>query len=55
MELGRYKNFIFITVRFDVDAFIVCNFEGVNMIVRSIHILTGRILDHLWQSQIGIW
>lgn len=46
MELGPYKNFIFITVRFDVDAFIVCNFRGVNVIARSLHVLTGRILDH---------
>lgn len=46
MELGPYKNFIFITVRFDVDAFIVCNFGGVNVIARSLHVLTGRILDH---------
>lgn len=46
MELGSYKNFIFITVRFDVDAFIVCNFGGVNVIARSLHVSTGRILDH---------
>lgn len=46
MELSSYKNFIFITVRFDVDAFIVCNFGGLNTIVCSILILTGRILDH---------
>lgn len=29
-------------MRFDVDAFIVCNFGGVNVIV---HVLTGHILD----------
>lgn len=45
MELRWYKNFIFITMRFDVGAFIVRHFVGVNVIVRPILILTGRILD----------
>lgn len=46
MELGSYKNFIFITECDLMWTFLLFAIsEGVNVVVLSIHILTGRILD----------